>query len=157
MTSLMPGRSGKRMDVDEAAQDLRRRTLVGIERPLDRLIYLSSMRDYNTGIYYHDGLAAQFSQDIASQALAECHRQAFCELLGSSLKELVSQLEGYLAATHTSAVIFVAVWKSLEPYRVAVPVAADRLSAELLFSNLKVAMAILEERLTSRSTGQQAA
>src|SRR5579864_4480220 len=121
MTSLMPGRSGKRMDVEEAAQDLRRRTLGGIERPLDRLIYLSSMRDYNTGIYYHDGLAVQFGQDIASQALAECHRQAFYELLGTSLKELVRQLEGYLATTHTSAVVFIAVWKSLEPYRVAVP------------------------------------
>jgi len=157
MISLMPGRYGKRMDVEEAAQDLRRRTLAGIERPLDRLIYLSSMRDYNTGIYYHDGLAAQFSQDIASEALAECHRQAFYELLGSSLEELVSQLEGYSAATHTSAMVFIAVWKRLEPYRVAVPVAADKLSAELLFSNLKVAMAILEERSTSRSTGQQAA
>ena len=95
------------MDVEDAAQDLRRRTLAKLERPLDRLIYLSSMRDYNTGVYYHDGLAASFSEDVACQAISECHREAFRDLLGSSLKELVSQLEGYLSATHTSAAVFI--------------------------------------------------
>jgi hypothetical protein len=145
------------MDVEDAAQDLRRRTLAKFERPLDRLIYLSSMRDYNSGVYYHDGLAASFTEDVACQAISECHSEAFRDLLGSSLKELVSQLEGYLSATRTSPAVFLTVWKRLEPYRVAVPVGTDTLSSELLFSNLKVAMAILEENLTSRSTGQQAA
>jgi hypothetical protein len=145
------------MDVDEAAQDLRCRTLATIDRSLDRLIYLASTRDYNTGMYYHDGLAARFNQDIACQALAECHREAFRELVGSSLKELVSQVQGYIATTHTSPAEFIAVWRGLEPYRVAVPVEADKLSTELLFSNLKVALAILEHQLTRHSTVEQAA
>ena len=152
----MPDWTAKRMEVEDAAQDLRRRTLAKIERPLDRFIYLASTRDYNTGLYYHDGLVDRFSEDVACQALSECHRQAFRELLGSSLEGLVGQLHSYMERTHAGAPQFIALWKSLEPYRVAVPVGEHKLSTELLFSNLKVALAILEQNSTSRSTGQQA-
>lgn len=146
----MHDRAPKRMDVQEAAQDLRWRTLAKIERPLDRLIYLASTRDYNTGLYYHDGLAARFTQEIACQALADCHREVFRQLVGAPLKDLVAQVEGYMGTTHTSAAEFIAVWKGLEPYRVVVPVDTDLLSTEFLFSNIKVALAILEHRLNSR-------
>jgi hypothetical protein len=147
MALPMHDRAPKRMDVQEAAQDLRWRTLAKIERPLDRLIYLASTRDYNTGLYYHDGLAARFTQEIACQALADCHREVFRQLVGASLKDLVAQVEGYMGTTHTSASEFIAVWKGLEPYRVVVPVDTDLLSTEFLFSNIKVALAILEHRL----------
>lgn len=153
----MHERTAKRMDVEDASQDLRSRTLAHVDRPLDRLIYLASTRDYNTGLYYHDGLAARFTQEIACQALADCHREAFRQLVGCSLKDLVSQVEGYMATTHTSPAEFIAVWKGLEPYRVAVPVESDHLSTEFLFSNLKVSLAILEHRLTLPQTAEQVA
>jgi hypothetical protein len=137
----------KRENVERAAEDLRRRTLSEIPRSLDRLIYLASMRDYNTGLYYHDGLAGRFSQEAACEALADCHREAFRELLGTSLEELVGQIEAYVRATRTSPFDFITAWKKLEPYRVAVPVQTDSLSSEFLFSNFKVALAILEDRL----------
>src|ERR1700691_266505 len=122
MALPMHDRAPKRMDVQEAAQDLRWRTLSKIERPLDRVIYRASTRDYNTGLYYHDGLAARFTQEIACQALADCHREVFHQLVGAPLKDLVNQVEGYMGTTHTSASEFIAVWKGLEPYRVVVPV-----------------------------------
>jgi hypothetical protein len=137
----------KHQDVERAAEDLRRRTLSEFPRSLDRLIYLASLRDYNTGLYYHDGLAARFTQEAACEALANCHREVFRELLATPLKELVTQMEAYVEATHTSPFDFVAAWKRLEPYRVAVPVETDSLSSEFLFSNFKVALAILEARL----------
>ena len=141
--SVMP----RRMDVQQAAEDLRRRTLSEIPRSLDRLIYLASMRDYNTGLYYHDGLASRFSQEVACEALADCHREAFRDLVGSPLRDLVCQMEGYMDSTHTSPGEFLTAWRKLEPYRVAVPVETDPLSAEFLFSNFKIALAILEARL----------
>jgi len=137
----------KRENVERAAEDLRRRTLSEIPRSLDRLIYLASMRDYNTGLYCHDGLAERFSQEAACEALADCHREAFRELLGTPLEELVAQIEAYVRATRTSPFDFITAWKKLEPYRVAVPVQTDSLSSEFLFSNFKVALAILEARL----------
>ena len=144
------------MDVQQAAEDLRRRTLSEIPRSLDRLIYLASMRDYNTGLYYHDGLASRFSQEVACEALADCHREAFRDLVGSPLRDLVSQMEGYMGSTHTSPGEFLTAWKKLEPYRVAVPVETDPLSAEFLFSSFKIALAILEARLRPAPAAQVA-
>jgi hypothetical protein len=136
-----------RTDVMEAADDLRRRTLASISRPLDRLIYLASTRDYNTGFYYHDGLAARFSEEVVCEALADCHREAFQQILNLPIADLVRQMDEYMASTHTSPRDFIAAWKKLEPYRVAVPLAADDLTATFLFSNFKIALAILERRL----------
>jgi hypothetical protein len=135
------------MDVLQAADDLRHRTLSDMPRSLDRLIYLASMRDYNTGLYYHDGLASRFSQEVACEALADCHREAFRQLVGCSVQDLVEQMEAYMGFTHTSPVDFLTAWRKLEPYRVAVPVESDPLSAQFLFSTFKIALAILESRL----------
>ena len=141
----------RRLDVQEAAEDVRHRTLSELPRTLDRLIYLASMRDYNTGLYYHDGLAARFSQEVACEALADCHREVFRQLVACSLENVVCQMEAYMKSTHTSPGEFLAAWRKLEPYRVAVPVEADPLSAQLLFSTFKIALAILEARLNPRS------
>jgi hypothetical protein len=146
----------RRMDVQQAAEDLRRRSLSDLPRPLDRLIYLASMRDYNTGLYYHDGLASRYSQEVACEALADCHRQAFRELIGCSLEEIVAQMQAYMASTHTSPADFLTAWRGLEPYRIAVPVEIDPLSAQFLFSSFKIALAILESRLNPRPAGLSA-
>jgi hypothetical protein len=148
--------STTRMDVERAVDDVRRRTLARIPRHLDQMVYLASMRDYNTGLYYHDGLAATYTQEVACEALAECHREAFRQLLEGSLEELVEQLESYASSTHTNPRDFIATWKKLEPYRVTVPVETEPLSAELLFSNLKIALAILESRSDPRRGAQAA-
>jgi hypothetical protein len=55
-------------------------------------------------------------------------------------------MEAYMVSIHTSRDGFLAAWRKLEPYRVAIPVNTDPLAAELLFSNLKVALGILDRR-----------
>jgi len=147
----------KSMEVQKAADDVRGRTLAKIPRPLDRFIYLASMRDYNTGLYHHEGLASRFSQDIACEALADCHREVYRQLISCSLEDLVSQIEAYMDSSRTPARDFVSAWKGLEPYRVAVPVKSDPFSAEFLFSNFRIALAIVEERLTTAQTPRGAA
>ncbi|HTV59811.1 MAG TPA: hypothetical protein VMJ93_13155 [Verrucomicrobiae bacterium] len=143
-------------EVEAAVTDFRQRSLARVLRPLDRLIYLSSMRDCNTGVYYHEGLSSRFSEQAASEALARCHFEVFREMTSAPLGDLVAQMEAYIASTHTYPADFVAVWKGLEPYRVAIPVDMDPLLTEFLFSNFKVALAILESRLNSRSAGEPA-
>ena len=147
----------KRGDVLAAADEFRRRTLSHTTGPLDRLIYLASMRDYNTGLYYHQGLAARFSNEAACEALADCHREAFEELLSSPLADLVEQLETYMISTRTDPADFIQAWQGLEPYRVAVPVGTGSLSVEFLFSNLKIALAILEHQQARRPVPVSAA
>jgi len=137
--------------------DIRLRTLSSVSRPLDRLIYLSSMRDCNTGVYYHEGLLCRFSGEAVCEALARCHFEAFRDLTSAPLGDLVAQMEAYIASTHTYPADFIAVWKGLEPYRVAVPVDTDPLLTEYLFSNFKIALAILENRLSLRLEAERAA
>lgn len=146
-----------RTKAEEAVQDLRRRTLAAMERPLDRLIYLSSMRDYNTGMYYHEGLRARFGDDAACQALAECHCQAFHELFSLPLEQLVEQVEAYMFSTRSSPGEFLTAWKQLEPYRVAIPIETQPLAAQLVFSNISIALAILEARRRTRRAARPAA
>jgi hypothetical protein len=136
----------KRADVIAASEDLRRRTLAQTSGALDRMIYLASMRDYNTGLYVHQGLAARFSAEVACEALADCHRECFRELIALDLRDLTEQLNRYMQSTGTVADDFLRTWRELEPYRVAVPVGTDSLVAQFLFSNLKVALAILEHQ-----------
>jgi len=138
----------KQSDVQHAVRDLRSRTLAALDMPLERLIYLASTRDYNTGLYRHDGLSVRYSSAVACEALADCHRQAFQDLLRCSVKELVLQLEGYMRAAGIDAAEFFKSWNRLEPYRVAVPVDTEPLAADFLCCNLKTALAILEVRLT---------
>src|SRR5271167_2001042 len=117
----------KHMDVLAAADDLRRRTLAEMTQPLQRMIYLASMRDYNTGLYHHDGLALRFSEEASCEALADCHREAYRELLSCSLEEIVSQLQDYMKSSSSDPAEFLAAWKGLRPYRVAVPAETDPL------------------------------
>lgn len=150
-------RMTKRMDVQRAMEDLRSRTLSHMPRALDRLIYLSSMRDYNTGLYYHDGLASRFSEEAACEAVAECHNDAMRELVASSLEGLVGQMEAYMDSARTQPRDFLGMWRGLEPYRVAVPVGSAPLAAGFLFSNFRVALAILDARLNARPAEEPAA
>src|SRR5437016_14497325 len=85
--------------VQEAYVDLLNRTVSRISCDLGRLIYLASTRDYNTGNYYHEGLATRFSPEVAGQALEIAHRQAFYTVSGFSLEDLASEREAYLRST----------------------------------------------------------
>jgi len=147
----------KSQEVQKAAQDVRLRTLAKIPRVLDRFIYLSSMRDYNTGLYHHEGLASRYSPEVACEALADCHREAYRELLLCPLEELVNQMEAYIDSSHTPPRDFLSTWKELEPYRVAVPRVSEAFSADFLFSNFRVALAIVEDRLATPRRSREVA
>jgi hypothetical protein len=134
------------MDVEEAIGNIKSRTLAGIAGDVGRLIYLASARDYNTGQYYHEGLATRFTEKVAVAALAACHQEIFNRLVFSSLEDLINQLENYLHSTHARPEKVLGAWQKLEPYRVTIPGECDELCAGFFFSNVKTALAILQAR-----------
>jgi hypothetical protein len=140
-------------DLQGAIDDLRRRSLNHLPGDIGRLIYLASTRDYNTGAYYHDGLASAFSEEIAAHALATCHWEVFSELVHSPIEKLIRDLDTYFASLPADKSELLAAWTKLEPYRVTVPAACDCLSAQLFYSNIKIALAVL----THRAGGSHAA
>jgi hypothetical protein len=132
--------------VEQAYDDLLRRSLSKISGDLAKMIYLASTRDYNTGRYHHDGLADRFQVDIASQALELAHRQIFYRIASRSLKDLVREVELYVSSSRQSRDEVLQVWQKLEPYRVALPVNVNAVVALLFVSNIKLALAILRLR-----------
>ena len=134
------------MDVEAAREDLNKWTLAKIRLGFARLIYLASTRDYNTGRYYHDGLAFQFSEAVAAQALSDAHQEVFMDLALSPLKDLVDQLQAYLRSVGAESDDVVRVWDRLEPYRVAIPTESDPLTTSFFLANVKIALAIVESR-----------
>ena len=129
--------------VRTARQDLRDRTLEKIRTPLERLIYLASLRDYRTGKYSHDGLAVRFSEPVAAEALRFEHVESFRAVAFASLKSLVEQLNQFLSGAGEDRADGLKTWQSLEPYRVIVPIVEDGLATRLFLSNIKFALAVL--------------
>jgi hypothetical protein len=146
----------KTVAVEEAYDDLVGRSLSRINGDLARLIYLASTRDYNTGKYHHDGLAARFQMEIACQALELAHRQIFHQVAAYSLEALVREVELYTSSSRQSREEILQVWQKLEPYRVALPVDVNAAVAQLFVSNIKLALAILERCQEQKTTAAPA-
>jgi tagatose-1,6-bisphosphate aldolase non-catalytic subunit AgaZ/GatZ len=140
----------KLMPLQQAYDDLANRSLSRISCELGRLIYLASTREYNTGSYYHEGLADRFGLEAAQKALEIAHRQAFYKLSAYSLEDLVEELKRYLASTKENPLECLRAWHKMEPYRIAVPADVDATVARLFTSNLRLALAILRFRRNSR-------
>ena len=138
--------AGKLVPVQAAYDDLLQRSLAKLPGNLSRLIYLASTRDYNSGVYHHDGLAARFRPEAASKALEVAHRDIFCRLAALSLEQLVEELELYLNSSHESPADVLRIWQKLEPFRVAIPVDVNPAMARLFLSNVRLALAIWRHR-----------
>ncbi len=142
--------------VKKAYDDLQRRTLSRIPCDFSRLIYLASTRDYNSGIYHHEGLADRYGAEQARDALQTAHRQIFCSLVSLSLEGLLTELESYIRTSHEAMDGFIHAWGELEPYRVAVPMAVDSTMVQLFLSNIRLALEILRHRLERNQASQPA-
>jgi hypothetical protein len=138
--------AGKLVPVQAAYDDLLQRSLAKLPGDLSRLIYLASTRDYNSGAYHHDGLAARFRPEAASKALEIAHRDIFYQLAALSLAQLVEELELYLNSSHESPADVLRMWQKLEPFRVAIPVDVNPAMARLFLSNVRLALAIWRHR-----------
>jgi len=144
-------------DIEAAKEDLKLRTLEPIGYDFGRLIYLSSLRDFNTGEYYHQGLAHSFSEQAASAALAACHQEIFYRLASSPLESLVAQVGRFMQSSPHDWGKTVNAWETLEAYRVMIPSVSNRLVADLFRSNVRVAVEVLKRRGGIQAKKQPAA
>jgi hypothetical protein len=142
--------------MQSARDDLECRTLSGIRCDLARLIYLASTRDYNSGVYHHEGLAARFGLEQAREALQTTHRRIFRRLVTLPLEQLVGELEAYVSTSHETPQGLIHAWQELEPYRVAIPMEMDSTMVQLFLSNIKLALEVVEFRQKQRQACQPA-
>ena len=93
-------------DTLRAYEDLSSRTLAAIPSALERLIYIASTRDYNSGLYHHEGLVARFGVSAAAQALESAHRESFHEVSLMPLRDLSNELEKYMKSSREESRAF---------------------------------------------------
>lgn len=146
---LGPSREAK---VEAAVQDLWARTLANMPCNLSRLVYLASTRDYNSFDYYHDGLAMNFSQDAANEALAKCHAMVFRELVLAGVRELTKDVKKYMMSSQIGSETFLKAWSAIEPFAVLVPAGSNPVAIRIFISNVRVALVILGESQQFRSS-----
>lgn len=147
--------SFKRLDVEAAKTDLEVRTLTPLGYDFARIVYLSSLRDFSTGDYHHDGLARSFSEAAASAALVAAHREAFYHLTLSPIESFVAQVERFIRSSPRDYLSSLHAWESLEGYRVTVPSVCDELTSALFRSNIKIAITLLKSRRSSPAQNSQ--
>ncbi len=126
-----------------APADLWRNTLVQIPSVFGRLVYLSSLRDANTGTYKHFGLAQIFGDQVADEALRASHQQVFAEWLGYGLEQQKADLDLYLAGLDGDRRTIVDTWIRLAPYRNLVPSAVRDVERELYVKDLEILLELL--------------
>ncbi len=127
-----------------AAPDLWRHTLSQIPSLFGRLVYLSSLRDNNTGAYEHFGLANTFGEVEAARVLAESHLNGFSQWLCLTLEQQKADLDLYLSGLPGSRRAILDTWIRLQPYRALVPAAARQVERELYMTDLETILELLK-------------
>ena len=137
-------------EVDESAWRESENILLPLPNDLTRLIYLTSIRDYNSGFYRHPTLSRQFDASVAHRVFEVWHQQVFARMLANPISKYVEQLEGYIAYSRAERDLFIKSWTLLEAYKAAIPLQVPKRVSEVFFLNVKTALAILNH-LSHRS------
>ncbi len=130
-------------------EDILRALGASLSNDLSRLIFLATLRDNNSGHYYHPEIARRFSEKIADRAMLACHRKIYEQVVALTLEDLTDQLDAYMATVRVPKERLIESWTKLPAYRATIPMDSDPISAEIFFMKVGVAVAILEARLPS--------
>ena len=131
-------------------EDVMRALRVSLPNDLSRLIFLATLRDNNSGHYYHPEVAQRFSVEVADRAMLACHHEIYERVVALSLEDLTDQLDEYMATVPAPKGRLIESWTKLRAYRATIPMDADPISTEIFFMKVEVAVAILEARLPGR-------
>lgn len=130
-----------------AAGDLWKHTLSQIPTVYGRLAYLASLRDHNSGIYRHHGLAALFGREESNKALRESHEQIFLEWIGLSMREKRLDLGRHFATLEEPAKVVVNYLLDSRAYTSQAPASALEMEQELFCTDLEALLETLRNAM----------
>jgi len=126
-------------------RDFEHRTLVGLEGHFERLVYLASLRDHNTGRYHHYGLETRYAAEAVDEGLRQCHVRVFEDLVALPLKEQTEDLLNFFESRKEDKKRLVEVWKRLRSYQILPPEGCHPMARELFDTNIGIMLRILRE------------
>ena len=123
--------------------DLWRRTLSQISSRFGRIVYLASLRNPNTGIYEHHGLAVLFSPERSNKALRSSHLTCCRDWLKLPLAEQLADLRQYLASQPTRATSIIENWREYSWWTTILPASIRGAERELYRAEVDVLLTLL--------------
>jgi len=127
---------------DDARDDLWRHTLSRISSTFGRLIYLSRLRNPDTGRYEHHGLASVYGAAETDRILGDSHSAVFREWIESGLQAQKADLTVYLTTLSTDVPTVLRNWMSLTPYRNCVPESATSSEQDLYMADMEALLGV---------------
>jgi hypothetical protein len=127
-----------------AAANLWRHTLSQVPSLFGRLVYLCSLRDQNSGLYRHFGLAHVYGDEEADRALRASHSDTFSQWLCLKLEAQKADLDLYLSELEGDRPAILDTWIRLQPYRNLVPAGVRQVERELYMADLETILALLK-------------
>jgi hypothetical protein len=126
--------SGAESRARRPAAEAWRATLSRIPTLFGRLVFLSALRDVNTGRYHHESLDA-LAKDDADRTLRNSHQQVFQQWISSGLAEQKSDLDEYLDTAGGPRYALA--------YRNLVPASAREVERQLYLTDLETLLELL--------------
>ena len=126
------------------AADLWRHTLSKVPTFFGRVEYLASLRNPNSGLYEHHGLAQMFGYEQADETLRRSHQRVFQDWLCLSLEQQKTDIEDYLEGATGGPAAVLAAWLSLAPYRTWAPASAREVEQQLFVTDLEALLELLK-------------
>lgn len=125
------------------AADLWRHTLVQIPTHFGRLVYLASLRNANSGVYEHHGLAQIYGPEEADRTLRVSHMQQFSEWLCFGLEQQKEDVAEYMSGLEERISLIIENWIRFSPYRNFIPAEAREAERQLYVADLERVMEAL--------------
>ncbi len=144
MSTSEPEASQLGDEIERVVADFERRTLDEMPGGFSRLVYLASLRDYNTGRYHHYGLETRYSSEAVDEALRRCHAKVFEELLARPLQAQSQDLLGFFESLKDETSRLVKTWQTLRSYQMLPPEECHPLARELFDKNVDIILNILK-------------
>ncbi len=133
-----------------------RRTLSQIPTLFGRLTWLASLRNPNTGLYEHHGLAVLFGPEGSNKALRQGHLACCRQWLKSSLDEQMNDLRRYLSSQPSGPGEIIGHWKELGFWRGILPASIRGAERSLYLAEVETLLTLLQSEASAAAARRNA-
>ena len=119
--------------------------LSSLPSPLERLVFLASLRDPYTGHYFHEGWASVSSAADVNATLRQTHRDVFDSVLELSLVALTREVRNHFRCLGEAEMRTARLWLQTEPYHDMIPEGCSLLARKFFISQLRLALLVLTQ------------
>ncbi|HLY59292.1 MAG TPA: hypothetical protein VKV95_00855 [Terriglobia bacterium] len=132
-------------EVTRVIVDFRAKTLEPMEGQFNRLIYIASLRDYNTARYHHYGLETRYGSEAVDEGLKQCHIEVFEALLALPLQDQARDLIQFFESVREAPSRMIESWQRMRSFQMLPPAECHPLARKLFDENMEVLLKVLQE------------